>query len=256
MNGSARMTVQGTMGNAGVFRTMRLLVLLPLAALLMACGGEPEGEGTSQALAAESAVAAGLTPGSPRASGSPRAGQSLEITEIGYNNGDPDAPVKVIELSDFGCGYCRVFAVETYPTLYGEYIETGKVEWKFVPTVLGRFRNSIPATFAAECAGEQGMFNEMHWRLFQDQQEWKSADDPDPVFQRFADEEGMDVNRFNTCIAAEWRAGRVRDNMRLSQQLGVRGTPTFVIDGFPVSGALPLETFRDIFEIQLGGGGR
>ena len=117
--------------------------------------------------------------------------------------------------------------------------------------ILGLFQNSVPATFAAECAGEQGMFEQMHWRLYQDQSEWKPEDDPDAVFRRFAEEEGFDVERFATCLAGDWRAARVRADMRVARELGVRGTPTFLIDGYPISGALPLQTFRDILDVQL-----
>ena len=229
-----------------------------LVSLTLACGGEGQG-GTQAAEAANpSATSEGLPPGSPRIPTSQQPGQEIDLADLGFDRGAPDAPVQVVELSDFGCGYCRVFAVETYPIIYNEYIETGKVHWKFVPMILGMFQNSVPATFAAECAGEQGMFEQMHWRLFQDQSEWKPLDDPDPVFRRFAEEEGFDVERFATCLAGDWRAARVRADLRIGRDLGVRGTPMFLIDGYPVSGALPLQTFRDILDIQLrekGGAG-
>ncbi len=235
----------------GVLHCTLVPAVVLLATVTLACGGEGEG-GTQAAEATNpSATSEGLPPGSPRISTPQQARQEIDLSELGFDRGAPDAPVKVVELSDFGCGYCRVFTIETYPILYDEYIQTGKVHWKFVPMILGMFQNSVPATFAAECAGEQGMFEQMHWRLYQDQSEWKPEDDPALVFLRFAEEEGFDVERFATCIAGDWRAARVRADMRVGRELGVRGTPTFLIDGYPVSGALPVQTFRDILDVQL-----
>jgi protein-disulfide isomerase len=235
----------------GALRWTFAPALVLLASLTLACGGEGESGAQSAEAANPPATREALPPGSPRIPTSQQAGQEIDLSDLGFDRGAPDAPVQVVELSDFGCGYCRVFAVETYPILYNEYIETGKVHWKFVPMILGMFQNSVPATFAAECAGEQGMFEEMHWRLYQDQAEWKPADDPDPIFRRFAEEEGFDVDRFATCLTGDWRAARVRADLRIGRDLGVRGTPMFLIDGYPVSGALPLQTFRDILDIQL-----
>jgi protein-disulfide isomerase len=242
MTGNSRKTAFGAP------RGLLAPAVLLHALLTLGCGGEEQAGAR-----ATDPIPTGERPApeSPRVPASQGPAQEIDFSQLGFDRGAPDAPVKVVELSDFGCGYCRVFALETYPILYEEYIATGKVHWKFVPMILGMFQNSVPATFAAECAGEQGMFEQMHWRLYQDQAEWKPSDDPDPVFVRFAEEEGFDMERFSTCIAGDWRAARVRANLRIGRDLGVRGTPTFFIDGFPVSGALPVQTFRDILEIQL-----
>ncbi len=243
------MTGNANKAALGVLHCTFVPAFVLLATLTLACAGEeetPAAEATNPSATSES-----LPPGSPRIPTSQQAPQEIDLSELGFDRGAPDAPVKVVELSDFGCGYCRVFTLETYPILYDEYIQTGKVHWKFVPMILGMFQNSVPATFAAECAGEQGMFEQMHWRLYQDQSEWKPLDDPDSVFHRFAEEEGFDVGRFATCLAGDRRAARVRADMRIGRELGVRGTPTFLIDGYPVSGALPVQTFRDVLDIQL-----
>jgi protein-disulfide isomerase len=232
------------------------VVFLTFATL--GCGREGQDAAQAAETTDQPAARESLPPGSPRLSAAQQERREIDISQMGYDFGSADAPVQVVELSDFGCGYCRVFSTETFPVLFNEYIETGKVHWKFIPMILGRFQNSVPATFAAECAGEQGMFEQMHWRLYQDQAEWKRADQPDPVFVRFAEEEGFDTERFSTCLAGGWMAARVRGDQRIGGQLGIRGTPTFFIDGYPVSGALPLQTFRDILDIQIkekGGGG-
>jgi protein-disulfide isomerase len=169
---------------------------------------------------------------------------------LGFNDGSPEAPVKVLELSDFGCGYCRRFHAETYPRIRQVYVEAGLVEWKYVPVSIG-FPNGLQAAIAGECAGEQGRFPAMRARLFGEQAQWRGAGDPYPLFVDLARQEGLDVERFKACIGGRWREARVRDNLRLSGELGARGTPTFVVDGQILPGAQPLDAFRDILDAAL-----
>lgn len=190
-------------------------------------------------------------PSSATSPGEAQEAQPLDIALMGYNRGDPQAPVKVLEISDFGCGYCRRFHEEIFPALEEAYVEADLVEWKFLPFVLGMFPNGLEAAMAAECAGEQDQFFPMQSRLFADQSQWKSSNDPDPLFVEFAGEEGLDVERFQECLREGWRDDAVRANVRLGREIGVRGTPTFLIDGVPISGALPVETFRDILNMAL-----
>src|SRR5690625_6346899 len=85
-----------------------------------------------------------------------RARQGVDLTGVGYDLGDPCAPISIVEFSDFGCHFCRQFATETFPTLEREYIETGKVRWKYIPFVLGIFPNGDRAAIAGVCAAQQG----------------------------------------------------------------------------------------------------
>jgi len=245
------------------FRRTRPLTILLGAALaspfLMACSpGGAEDEGPSAA--SDSVVAAILgsaAESAPPPSFSPRIptqdqeNQPLNINEMGYDRGSSDAPVRVLEVSDFGCGYCRLFHEETYPTLQERYVDAGFVQWKFIPFVLGMFPNGLEASIAGECGGEQDRFFPMQTRLFRDQAGWKNSQDPYPFFAQLAEEEGLDVARFKGCIEGGWRENQIRANIRLGREIGVRGTPTFLIDGVPLSGALPLDTFMDILDLAL-----
>ncbi len=169
---------------------------------------------------------------------------------IGHVRGSPDAPVIVIEFSDFGCPYCGMFALGTYPTLHQEYVETGKVKWHYIPFVMGMFPNGAEATRAAECAAEQGeeAFWAMHDLLYERQTGWKSARDPETLFRKYAAELELDDARFTSC----YKEDRVRDRMQASNALaaraGVRATPTFFVNGRPIQGALPLDHFRLLLE--------
>jgi protein-disulfide isomerase len=170
---------------------------------------------------------------------------------MGHGVGPVDAPIQIIEFSDFGCGYCRVFQETTRPVLDEEYVATGKVRWTYVPFVLGMFPNGDHAAVAGECAAEQGSFDAMRVRLYRDQQGWKNGQDPKPFFQKLAEEEGLDAEQFAQCLGEDTAQGRIQENTRVGQAAGIRGTPAFFINGFPVNGAQPLEAFRDMLDIRL-----
>lgn len=186
--------------------------------------------------------------GSTTDSGAPS--DTIYVDRIGYDLGDPEAPILVIEFSDFGCPYCARFALETFPAIRSEYIETGKVAWKYVPFVLGTFPNGAEAAMAAECAGEQGgdLFWQMHDELYKEQRAWKSSGDPEALFYSIARRLRLDRERFESCFSEGRRVHRTREANQLASYAGVRATPTFVINGFVVQGAIPIDHFRMILD--------
>lgn len=176
----------------------------------------------------------------------------IDIAVLGINSGDSDALVRVVEMSDYGCGYCRQFHQRTWPTLREEFVGTGKVEWKFLPFVSGMFQNSPVATEGAECAMDQGrpVFDALNARLWDQQSAWKNASDPLPVVRHLAQESGADVAAWDACMSSDKRLQRVQAATALARQLGVRGTPTFFVVGYPpLQGALPTETFQQILSL-------
>ena len=120
-------------------------VAVAAALTVAACSAQDSGSPDT------SATAAGLLSGTARGSSSPMgsanlpagSGEDIDVASLGYNSGDPDSPVRVLEMSDYGCGYCRQFHVETFPTLLSEFIETGMVEWKFMPFITGILRSRM-----------------------------------------------------------------------------------------------------------------
>ena len=178
--------------------------------------------------------------------------QRIPIAPLGYDFGSGEAPLQVLELSDYGCGYCRQFHMETWPLLYEEFVEAGKVEWKFVPFVTGMFANSRAVTLAAECTLEQSeeAFLSLSDRLWSDQATWKRSTDPDGLVRTWAGEIGADLARFDACLTGGDALRRVATSTALSQQLRVRGTPTFFVLGYPpVQGALPADVFRELLTL-------
>lgn len=228
-------------GGISPFRRGALLAAVVFAS---ACGGAaPDERGD-----ASSSLTARLLESVP-----PEGARSVNVTELGYDEGARDAPVHVVEFSDFGCGYCRKFHLETASTLREEYVETGMVRWKTIPFVTGLFSHSRQAARAAECAARQGRYAPMAHRLFEDQPTWKPSDDPGPHFRDYAREAGLDLDRFDACVVEGRGAERVEGANRAAAQLGVRATPTFFIDSYPVQGALPLEIFREVLDARLEG---
>ena len=251
-------------------RGTTLPIALAFAATGLACGGDlPVEDGATTGLSSD-LLAARTDPGLGIGASVPVGGASSEMSRgadtgspvpprpvaptdlslLGYDVGVDDAPIRIVEFSDFGCGYCRKFHEEIYPILEEEYVATGKVEWKYVPMILGIFGpNAEHAARAGECGGEQDRFESMRDRLFSGQPEWKGADDPNALFETYASELGLDVDRFRSCVSEGWMDQRIVAGTELSRQVGVRGTPTFVVVGYaPIPGALPLDLFRQVLD--------
>jgi len=188
-----------------------------------------------------------LLASTPAATSSPD--QNLDIALLGWDQGSKDSPVRVVEFSDYGCGYCRKFHQETWPVLVRDFVGAGKVEWKFLPYVSGMFKNSPAATLAGECVMAQGddLFSTMNSAIWDQQAAWKGAADPTPLLREMAAASGADLARFDTCVSQGQRTPRVEAATALARQLGVRGTPTFFIVGYPpIQGALPTEVFQQV----------
>lgn len=220
----------------------RALTLMCTAAMA-SCSGKAGGAASRSNKPATDDVPAATAPTTPPQS------SHVDVASLGYDVGAANAPVRVVEMSDFGCGYCRKFHLETWPVLRKEFIETGKVRWKFVPFVTGMFAHSDEAAKAAECALDQGpdAFEAMEARLWREQRTWKSSPDASAIFRGWAREQGLDLGRYDTCVSEDRPAQRIAEGRRLANQLGVRGTPTFFILGYPpIPGALPTDTFRKI----------
>lgn len=177
--------------------------------------------------------------------------QGVDLTGVGYDKGSPTAPLVVVNFSDFGCPFCGSFARQTEPAIEKDYVQTGKVFFKYVPFVMGMFPNGDEAAHAVECAAEQGRFWPMHDALYTNQTEWKKARDPLADFERYAKGNGLDVARFAKCYAIpDVNPSTMRANVAAGR-LGIRVTPSFIVNGKGVEGALPLPQFRQLLDAAL-----
>lgn len=189
----------------------------------------------------------------PRAKTAPRRVEvgGVDLTGLGYDVGNPAAPVVLVNFSDFGCPYCGSFARETYPAIEREYVRTGKVFFKYVPFALGMFPNGAEAARAAECAADAGRFWPMHDSLYANQPEWKKARAPVGIFQRYAAGLGLERRHFAACYADREVHTRTRRNNEAAEALGIRVTPSFLVNDRPIEGALPIADFRRVIDAAL-----
>ena len=165
--------------------------------------------------------------------------------------GDTKAPVTIVEFSDFQCPYCSKFATETEPQIIKDYVDTGKAKLIFMDFPLGFHENAKPAAIAAECANQQSKFWDYHSKLFSNQQNLSTDS-----YKAWAEDLKLDMNKFNTCTAANETAAIVTKDLTDGLAAGVQGTPTLLIgndkDGYiMVVGALPYEKFQQAIDSEL-----
>lgn len=221
-------------------RSAAMLVLLAFGAACSQDGPDPAPPAAELAMAP---AAAGAT-----ASSAP--GDTIDLRQLGYSRGSDEAGLTVYEFSDFGCPFCGIFARSTYPELHAEFVATGRVRWVYVPFVMGMFPNGAESARASECAGEQGRFWEMHDVLYERQEEWKRARNPVPLYREMARDVALDVDRFDGCYRDGRRDDRITTNNRAADALRLRVTPSFIVGGRVVEGALPVEQFRMLLDVM------
>jgi protein-disulfide isomerase len=170
--------------------------------------------------------------------------------------GRPDAPVTLVEFSDYQCPFCQRFFVTTLPAIKKDYIDTGKVRYVFRDFPLDRIHpQARKAAEAAHCAGDQGKYWEMHDVLYRNQQALQV-----PELSEHARTLGLDAAKFDECLSSGRHAGQVEKGLTDGAAAGVNGTPGFVVaktkpgdtvEGTPVVGAQPIEVFRKIIDQLL-----
>ncbi|MGY5150567.1 MAG: thioredoxin domain-containing protein [Candidatus Nitrosopumilus sp. bin_68KS] len=189
--------------------------------------------------------------------------QPTPIVRISADNdpiiGNPDAPITIIEFSDFQCPFCARFHIQTLPLILEEYIEQGKVKLVFRDFPIQSIHpNALPASIAAECANEQGKFREMHDMLFDNQNQWNKleTDDVLSLFSNYALEIQLDQEIFESCLTSGKYIEEIRKDLDDGRDYGVSGTPGFFVGnekiGFvELKGAQPFESFKKIIDAQL-----
>ena len=172
------------------------------------------------------------------------------VAKTRHFKGNPDAPVIIIEFADFQCPYCGRFFAETKPQIDEQYMQSGKVRFAYFNfAFLGPESNW--AAEAAECAADQDKFWEYHDKLYDSQSgENQGAFNKDNL-KKFAEELGLDTSAFNECLDSGKYSQLVQDESSLASSIGVRSTPTFLINGQAVVGAQPYEIFQQTIDSLL-----
>ena len=169
------------------------------------------------------------------------------VAQARHFKGDPNAPVTIIEFADFQCPFCGRFFAQTEPQINEQYIQSGKVRLGYFNfAFLGQ--ESTWAAEAAECAADQNKFWEYHDKLYSSQSgENQGAFNKDKLKQ-FAEELGLDTSAFNECLDSGKYTQLIRDESSMASSVGVRSTPTFLINGQPIVGAQPFEIFEQTID--------
>lgn len=171
--------------------------------------------------------------------------------------GKADAPVTVIEFSDFQCPFCKRFRDQTFDLLKTTYIDTGKVKFVYRDFPLSSIHpNAQKAAEAAECAGEQEKYFDMHDKIFAGLPVWGSAPNPADTFKQYAQELGLKKADFDSCLDSGKMASEVSKDLTDGSASGISGTPGFWIvgkdgKGTQLSGAQPFPSFQAAVEAQL-----
>ena len=174
--------------------------------------------------------------------------------------GDPNAPVTMVEFSDFQCPFCSRFYQQTLPQLEENYINTGKLKFVYRDLPIDSIHpNARPTHIAAECADEQGKFWEYHDILFENQGQWNrlASEDLENSLKQYAQDLSLDVPSFETCLSSDEIADEVNKDAIEAGSYGTTGTPTFFIgtekDGFiKLVGAQPYSSFQRVIDSHLG----
>ncbi len=161
--------------------------------------------------------------------------------------GPEDAPVTIVEFSDYQCPYCKIFFDQTFNHILTLY--EGNVKFVYRDFPLGFHQYAQKAAEAAECADDQGKFWEYHDKLFQNQETWSSLGISE--FKRYAEEVGLNNDEFNRCLDNEEKTREVKKDLQDGRSYGVTGTPTFYINGRKLSGAASFSNFVRIIETEL-----
>ena len=179
------------------------------------------------------------------------AAQSKSANEVSVGSGptlgSASAPVTIIEFSDFQCGFCKRFWVDTLPKLKEVYIDTGKARFIYRHfAILGK--HSEQAALASECAAEQGKFWEYHDQLFKNQGGLAFTE---AKLKQYARDIGLNVGAFGTCLGTGKYKENVERETAAATNLGGRGTPFFVVNQRLLVGAQPYSVFQKMIDEEL-----
>lgn len=162
--------------------------------------------------------------------------------------GDKNAPVTIVEFSDYQCPYCADFETGAFPLIKQNYIDTGKVKFVYRDLPLnGRHPQASMAAQAAECVGEEGddLYYKMHDLLFETLSDWSGNPLAKDVFVSLANDLGVDIQ---ACLDNETMLSEVTDDQTAALSYGVRSTPSFFINGLYVKGARDYEVFQQVID--------
>ncbi|HEY3475356.1 MAG TPA: DsbA family protein [Anaerolineales bacterium] len=163
-----------------------------------------------------------------------------------YSLGPADAPITLVEFSDYQCPFCRRWHAEVYEPLLAAY--PGKIRFVYRHLPLTSIHpDAFSAAEAAMCAGEQDAYWPFHERLFSSESLGNST------YVQYAQDLGLNMPNFEACLSDRKYQEAVQADTDFAINLGIRSTPTFFINGLAVVGAQPLDVFKQVIDKELAG---
>ncbi|MBU0661983.1 DsbA family protein [Candidatus Micrarchaeota archaeon] len=217
------------------------------AIVLVGSGAGSAGTGGAGSGAIKAAAPLPSQGTAPAAAAAPKQNVSADDDAV---LGNANAPVEIIEFSDYECPFCSRFVTQTLPEIKTKYIDTGKVKLIYRDFPLEFHADAQKAAEAAECAEEQGKYYEMHDAIFENQQAIGVSS-----LKAYAAQIGLDTAKFDACLDTGAMAAEVKKDAADGSAAGVSGTPTFFINGTKIVGAQSFSAFESAIEIELAKAG-
>jgi protein-disulfide isomerase len=181
----------------------------------------------------------------------------VKLSDNEYVLGSKEAPLVVVEFTDFQCPYCNRFYTQIFPELKKEYIDTGKMRFLTHEFPLDFHPQAMPAAMAARCAGEQGKYWEMKDALMTN-----SANLSSDLITQLARDRGLDMDKYKACVESGKYREQIAQEGPAARAIGINGTPSFVIgrqsgdyvEGYLVVGAQPFQNFDAVAKKLLAEG--
>jgi protein-disulfide isomerase len=167
-------------------------------------------------------------------------------TEDAYAIGPADAPITIVEFSDYQCPFCRRWHNEVYEPLLAAYPGQIRLVYRHFP-LTSIHPDAMSAAEAAMCAGEQDAYWQFHEKLF------ASETLGNNTYIQYAQDLGLNMSTFESCLSDHKYQEAVQADSDFAVNLGIRSTPTFFINGLAIVGAQPLEVFKQVIDKELAG---
>jgi protein-disulfide isomerase len=206
-----------------------LLRILAASTLIIACAHSD---------AASTDTAKKSAPGTPVAAAASKAPDTISArADSGRVLGNANAPLWVIEASDFQCPYCKQWHDAAFQQLVDKYVKTGKIRLAFLNMPLGMHQHAIVAAEAAMCSSVQGKFWPMHEALFASQKEWESLPDASATFASLAEKTGVNMAAWQKCVKDHLTLPMIQGDRERVVAAHVNSTPTFFVGSQIIEGA-------------------
>lgn len=182
----------------------------------------------------------------------PRLGEPSPVTSADHIKGPADAPVTIIEYSDFQCPACATYYT-LVERLMNESTTTVRFVYRHFPLFPIPHKNAVIAAEASEAAALQGKFWEMYSLIFENQRLWETSDTASTIFEGYAERIGLNLDAYKKDIVSDAVKARVERDRREGDALGINSTPTFFINGKAIINPNSYESFKKLIdEAALG----